>query len=81
VIGNVPSYKAIEMFNQSLRTSAPITGDETVRSVAVDTFDEPVPTTVEEWIAEQQGDPEFLRTLDSIPEISSKSRRVVPLCA
>jgi hypothetical protein len=72
VIGNVPSYKAIEMFNQTLRTSAPITGDETVSSVAVGTFDEPVPTTVEEWIAEQQRDPEFLRTLDSIPEAASR---------
>ncbi len=72
MIGNVPSYKAIEMFSQTLRTAAPITGDETVSSVSVETFDEPVPTTVEEWIAEQQGDPEFLRTLDSIPEAASR---------
>jgi hypothetical protein len=72
VIGNVPSYKAIEIFNQTLRTAAPITGDETASSVAVETFDGPVPTTVEEWIAEQQGGPEFLRTLDSIPEAASR---------
>jgi transposase InsO family protein len=80
LVGNVPSYKAIEMSSQTLRTSAPITGDETVSSVAVDTFDEPVPTTVEEWIAEQQRDPEFLRTLDSILE-AAKSREGLYLYA
>ncbi len=52
VIGNVPAYKAIEMFTQLFRTAAPITGTPAPVSTLNDeqTFDEPVPTTVEEWI-------------------------------
>ncbi len=38
VIGNVPEYRALEMFSQVLRTPAPITGDQVVS----DTFQDPV---------------------------------------
>ena len=61
VIGNVPTYKAIEMFSQQLRTEAPITGTGVPNFESSGTFDEPVPTSVEEWIVEQQRDPEFLK--------------------
>jgi hypothetical protein len=56
VIGNIPEYKAIEMFAQSLRMSAPLTGsaaqDPNTSSSVGDMFDEAVPTSVEEWVAE-----------------------------
>jgi hypothetical protein len=54
VIGNIPEYRVVEIFSQTLLTAAPITGDEICT-----TFDEPVPTVVEEWIHEQNKDPDL----------------------
>jgi hypothetical protein len=68
VIGNVPSFSAIEMFAHTLRNAAPLTG----AGNASDTFDEPVPTTVEEWIAEQRKDPEFLNELEKFPDAACR---------
>jgi hypothetical protein len=68
VIGNVPSFSAIEMFAHTLRTAAPLTG----AGNASDTFDEPVPTTVEEWIAKQRRDPEFLKELENFPDAACR---------
>ena len=72
VIGNVPTYKAIEMFSQQLRTEAPITGTGVPNFESSGTFDEPVPTSVEEWIVEQQRDPEFLKSLDDLPHVACR---------
>jgi transposase InsO family protein len=76
VVGNIPEYCAIEMFSQDLRTAAPITGPEVIladtSASTTDTFDEPVPTIVEEWIAEQNKDPAFLQTLNSLPGIACR---------
>jgi hypothetical protein len=41
VIGNVPQYRIVEMFSQSLLTAAPITG-----TLSTTTFEDPVPTVV-----------------------------------
>jgi hypothetical protein len=68
VIGNVPSFSAIEMFAHALLTAAPLTG----AGNASDTFDEPVPTTVEEWIAEQRRDPEFLQELEKFSDAACR---------
>ncbi len=72
VIGNVPAYKAIEMFTQTLRTAAPITGTLAPASTLDEeqTFDEPIPTTVEEWIQEQGRDPDFLASLGSLENVA-----------
>jgi hypothetical protein len=68
VAGNVPSYTAIEMFAHTLQTAAPLTGVVN----ASDTFDEPVPTTVEEWIVEQRRDPDFLKELETFPDAACR---------
>jgi hypothetical protein len=52
VIGNVPEYNRIEMFTQSLRTAAPLTGRPNPVIDATETFTSPMPTTLEEWITE-----------------------------
>jgi transposase InsO family protein len=72
VIGNIPTYTAIEMFSQQLRTEAPITGAIAFNPESSSTFDEPVPTSVEEWIVEQQRDLEFLKSLDTLPHIACR---------
>ena len=72
VVGNIPTYTAIEMFSQHLRTDAPITGVIAPNPESSSTFDEPVPTSVEEWIVEQQRDLEFLRSLDTLPHIACR---------
>jgi hypothetical protein len=72
VIGNIPTYTAIEMFSQHLRTEAPITGITAPDSESSNTFDEPVPTSVEEWIVEQQRDLDFLRSLDDLPHVACR---------
>jgi hypothetical protein len=75
VFGNVPAYKAIEMFSQGLRTAAPITGAPAPVSTFHEeqTFDDPVPTTVEEWIQEQSKDPNFLASLGSIESVACRN--------
>jgi hypothetical protein len=65
VFGNVHEYRIIEMFPQILRTAAPITGDLTP-SLESSTFDEPVPTTVEEWISDQNKDLKFLNQFSGL---------------
>ncbi len=76
VIGNVPQYTAIEMFSQHLQTSAPLTGTPAdipnTSSTSGDTFEEPVPTSIEEWIQEQTKDTDFLRSMDSIPGVACR---------
>ncbi len=72
VIGNVPTYKAIEMFSQQLRTEAPITGMVAPDPDSSNTFDEPIPTSVEEWILEQQRDPAFLKSLENLPYVACR---------
>jgi hypothetical protein len=78
VVGNIPQYTAIEMFTQTLRTTAPITGSASQdppnqSSDLNNTFDEPVPTLVEEWIAEQTKDAdEFLQSLEALPDIACR---------
>jgi hypothetical protein len=63
--GNIGKCHVIEMFPQVLMTAAPITGDP-APPLESSTFDEPVPTTVEEWISEQNKDPQFLAQLSSL---------------
>jgi hypothetical protein len=76
VIGNVPEYKSIEMFAQSLRTLAPLTGISgeipNTSSIVEDTFNESIPTSVDEWIEEQMKDTDFLRSLNSIPGVACR---------
>ncbi len=67
VIGNIPEYRVVGLFSQALLTAAPITGDQFST-----TFDEPVPTVVEEWINEQNQDPDFIVSLGSLPEIACR---------
>jgi hypothetical protein len=69
VIGNVPEYKALEMFSQALRTPAPITGDQVVS----DTFQDPVPAIVEDWIHEQSCDPDFIASLGSMENVACRN--------
>jgi hypothetical protein len=64
VVGNVPEYSRIEMFSQSLRTAAPITGQVSLES---STFDSPVPTVIEDWIKEQNRDTAFRDSIASLP--------------
>jgi hypothetical protein len=72
VIGNIPTYSAIEMFSQQLRTEAPITGIIAAYSESSSTFGEPVPTSVEEWIVEQQRDLDFFKSLDNLPHVACR---------
>jgi transposase InsO family protein len=77
VVGNIPQYTAIEMFTQTLRTTAPITGSASQdppnqSSDLNDTFDEPVPTLVEEWITEQTKDAAFLQSLEALHDIACR---------
>ncbi len=55
VFGNIEQCRLLEMFTQYLTTAAPITGE-----LESSTFEEPVPTTVEEWVREQNKDLQFL---------------------
>ncbi len=71
VFGNIGKCHAIEMFPQVLATAAPITGDP-APPLDSSTFDEPVPTTVEEWIDEQTKDPQFLAQLASLDSIACR---------
>jgi hypothetical protein len=64
VIGNIAEFRTIEMFPQSLRTPAPLTGNDSPLDLN-ETFDEPVPTTVEEWMAEQSKDEQFFKRIFS----------------
>jgi hypothetical protein len=68
VIGNIPEYNRLEMFAQSLRTLAPITGSRIIPTCDSDTFDSPVPTTLEEWIREQKRDPLYENALAAMPD-------------
>jgi hypothetical protein len=61
VVGNIPEYRALEMFSQALRTPAPITGDQAVAN----NFQDPVPAIVEDWMHEQSRDPDFIASLGS----------------
>ena len=67
VIGNIPEYRIVEMFSQSLLTAAPITGD-----IITTTFEDPVPTVVEEWISEQNQDTEFLSSIGDLPGVACR---------
>jgi hypothetical protein len=77
VVGNIPQYTAIEMFTQTLRTIAPLTGiapHETPNqsSSITDTFNEPVPMLVEEWISEQTSNSDFLKSLEALADIACR---------
>jgi hypothetical protein len=71
VFGNLPECQRIEMFPQALRTVAPITGD-LCEPLEASTFEEPVPTTVEEWIGEQNKDLPFLAYMSSLDGIACR---------
>jgi hypothetical protein len=61
------------MFSQTLTTAAPITGIVGDANQSSDnTFDEPVPITVEDWMIEQRRDPSFLKDLETIPDIACR---------
>ncbi len=65
------------MFTQTLRTIAPITGTAPQEppnqsSDVTDTFNEPVPTLVEEWISEQTSNADFLKSLEALPDIACR---------
>jgi hypothetical protein len=70
VIGNVPEYNRIEMFTQSLRTTAPLTGRSNPVTNTSETFTSPIPTTLEDWIAEQQGDDVFKQSLSTMSTVA-----------
>ncbi len=77
VVGNIPQYTAIKIFTQTLRTIVPITGPAAQdppdqSSDATNTFDEPVPTLVEDWIAEQTSNADFLKSLEALPDIACR---------
>jgi hypothetical protein len=69
VIGNIPEFDRIEMFSQTLRT--PLSGIEPHEGSS--TFDSPIPTTIEEWIKEQNRDAVFRGTLATIPEVANRN--------
>jgi hypothetical protein len=70
VFGNIPEYRTIEMFPQALQTAAPITGDLTTTDAT--SFEEPVPTTMEEWISDQNRDLQFLNQFSSLEGIACR---------
>jgi hypothetical protein len=79
VIGNVPEYKLIEMFTQTLRTPAPgipaaaplPNADLLPRETAgADSFVEPVPLTVEDWIDEQSRHSSFVDQMLASPDVA-----------
>ena len=73
ILGNIPACTKIEMFSQTLSTAAPITGIITDANQSSDnTFDEPVPITIEDWMIEQRRDPAFLIDLETIPNIACR---------
>jgi hypothetical protein len=67
VFGNIEQCHSLEMFTQSLTTAAPITGE-----LDASTFDEPVPTTVEEWVQEQNKDLHFLDQFSGLDGIACR---------
>jgi hypothetical protein len=71
VIRNIAEFRSIEMFPQSLRTPAPLTGSGLPPNLN-ETFDEPVPTTVEEWIAEQGKDEQFSNEFSALDGIACR---------
>ncbi len=73
VIGNVPEYNRIEMFMQSLRTAASLTGHPNPVIDATETFTSPMPTTLEEWITEQQRDEVFKQSVSAMPTVACRN--------
>ncbi len=73
VIGNVPEYNRIEMFTQSLRTAAPLTGRPNPVIDATKKFTSPMPTTLEEWITEQQRDEVFKQSLCTMSTVACRN--------
>jgi hypothetical protein len=69
VLGNITECCRIEMFPQAMRTAAPITGLPDTDS---DTFEEPVPTTVEEWVSDQNKDLQFLNEFSGLDGIACR---------
>jgi hypothetical protein len=74
VFGNIEQCRLLEMFTQSLTTAAPITGDPPAPLESA-TFEEPVPTTVEEWISEQHKDLQFLNQFSDLDGIACRQGR------
>ena len=69
VMGNIPEFDRIEMFSQTLRT--PMTGVEANESSS--TFESPIPTTIEEWIKEQNRDSVFRGSLAALPDVADRN--------
>ncbi len=69
VLGNIPEFDRIEMFSQTLCT--PMTGLEANQSNS--TFESPIPTTIEEWIKEQNRDAVFRGSLAAIPGVANRN--------
>ncbi len=69
VVGNIPEYKTLEMFRQALRTPAPITGNASTD----DSFQDRIPTSVEDWIHEQTCDPNYVATLGTMEHIACRN--------
>jgi hypothetical protein len=69
--GNIVQCRLIEMFTQSLTTATPIT-DDLPSPLESSTFEDPVPTTVEEWISNQNKDLQFLNQFSGLDDIACR---------